>query len=79
MLKHLLIIAARNFFNNKTASVISVLGLSIGLTVSTIIFIINYSELTWDGFWPNANRTYKIESIYDYEKKRLGRNRYLVR
>ena len=70
MFKHLLIIAARNFFNNKIASVIGVLGLSIGLTVSTIIFIINYSELTWDGFWPNANRTYKIESISDYETKK---------
>lgn len=70
MFKHHLIIAARNFFNNKTASAISVLGLSIGLTVSTIIFIINYSELTWDSFWPNANRTYKLESIYDFETKK---------
>jgi putative ABC transport system permease protein len=70
MIKHLLIIAARNFFNNKAASFISILGLSIGLTVSTIIFIINYSELTWDGFWPDASRTYKIENVYDYETKK---------
>ena len=70
MFKHLLIIAARNFFNNKATSAISVLGLSIGLTVSTIIFIINYSELTWDSFWPNANRTYKMESIFDFETKK---------
>lgn len=72
MFIHLLIIAARNLLKNKITSIMSIFGLSIGLTATIIIFIVNYSETTWDSSWPDANRIYKIEGINDYQKSKAA-------
>ena len=60
MITHYLKVAVRNLLKNKTQSVISILGLSIGIA----FFIygwhwLNY-ETSYDNFYPNAKRSYLV-------------------
>lgn len=67
MFKSYATLAWRNLFRDKTTSIINIMGLALGLAASIIISIINYSELTWDRFWPEAEKIYKVESIESYQ------------
>ncbi|MDD2245712.1 MAG: ABC transporter permease [Proteiniphilum sp.] len=64
MFLHYLKIAWRNLLKHKTQSIISVLGLTIGV----VFFAYGYHwykfETTYDEFYPNADRIYKVFSIY---------------
>ena len=50
MIKNYFIVACRNFWRNKIFSVINVLGLSIGISASLVIFLIVYYEFSFDKF-----------------------------
>ena len=50
----------RNFLRNKTFSAINVLGLSIGISASLIIFLIVQFELSYDKVETNADRIYRV-------------------
>ena len=60
MIKNYLLTAWRNFYKQKTYTLINVFGLSIGIACSIILFLfINY-HLSFDNYHPNANNIYRI-------------------
>ncbi len=60
MFKNYFITAFRNFWRNKTFSVINVLGLSIGISASLIIFMIVFYEFNYDKFEKDNDRIYRV-------------------
>ncbi|HOY22591.1 MAG TPA: ABC transporter permease, partial [Cellvibrio sp.] len=64
MLTNYLKIALRNLFQSKVHSFVSIFGLALGLAATTVILIVNYSELTWDRNWKDVDRIYELEQIY---------------
>ncbi|HCS64242.1 MAG TPA: hypothetical protein DIW64_09260 [Cellvibrio sp.] len=62
MFKHYLIIALRNLVKNKINSAIKIIGLGLGLAAVLTVIIVNYSELTWDSFWQDADQIYLVRS-----------------
>lgn len=62
MLKHYLIIAARNLKKRWSYSFISVLGLSMALTAFTFIMLWVENENSYDAFNEKADRIYRIHS-----------------
>ena len=66
MIKNYFVIAIRNLINNKVYSLINILGLSIGMACCILIGLFLHYELTWDRFWPNVDRIYRIA---DTERK----------
>ena len=64
MFRHNLTLALRNQLKNKVFSIINVLGLAIGLSVS--ILIINYVsfEFSYDNMHTKRDRIYRVESRF---------------
>lgn len=62
MFKHYLIIALRNLVKNKINSAIKIIGLGLGLAASMVVLLVNYSEMTWDSFWPEAEQILLVRS-----------------
>jgi putative ABC transport system permease protein len=62
MFKHYLIAALRNLIKNKINSAIKIIGLGLGLAAALTVIVINYSELTWDSFWQDADQIYLVRS-----------------
>ena len=70
MLKNYFTTAFRNFWRHKTFSIINVLGLSIGISASLVIFLIVHYEFSFDKFQPGKERIYRVvmEGKSDGEK-----------
>jgi len=62
MLKNYLKIAWRNLLRNKTFSFINIVGLAIGLSCFLLIALYVLDELSFDKFYKNANRIYRINA-----------------
>lgn len=60
MLKTYITIAYRNFIRNKVFSLINVLGLSIGISASLVIFLIVRYDFNFDKFEKNQNQLYRV-------------------
>lgn len=60
MLKHYFKTAWRNLTRNKVQSIINIVGLSIGLTCTILIFMWVHNELSIDGFNVKGDRLYKV-------------------
>jgi putative ABC transport system permease protein len=60
MFKNYFKTAIRNFWRNKTFSVINVLGLSIGISAALVMFIIVYYEFSFDTYQPDPDRIYRV-------------------
>jgi putative ABC transport system permease protein len=60
MLKNYFKIAARNFWRNKIFSTINVMGLSIGISASLVIFLIVHYEFSFDKFEKDTDRIYRV-------------------
>lgn len=60
MFKHYLLIALRNLLKNKINSAIKIIGLGLGLAAVLTVILVNYSELTWDAFWKDADQIYLV-------------------
>src|SRR5260221_722063 len=60
MFKNYLFIATRVFLKQKTYSSINILGLSIGLASSLLIFVYILDELSYDRFITDADRIYRV-------------------
>ncbi|HSC67687.1 MAG TPA: ABC transporter permease [Cellvibrio sp.] len=75
MVKHYLLIAMRNLLNDKLNSAVKIFGLALGLAASLIVVIVNYSELTWDSFWPEAEQIHLVrtESVVNGKTQLLDR------
>src|ERR1700722_20004507 len=67
MLKNYFRVALRNFWRNKVFSTINILGLSIGISVSLVIFLIVSYDLGFDHFEPNGDRIYRVVSDYVFQ------------
>jgi putative ABC transport system permease protein len=67
MLKNWLVVALRNFRRNKIFSVINVLGLSIGICASLVIFLIVHHAYSYDRFEKNGDRIFRIVSDYAFQ------------
>lgn len=73
MFKHYLIIALRNLVKNKINSAIKIVGLGLGLAAVLTVIIVNYSELTWDSFWQDADQIYLVRS-----ESRIGNRQEII-
>src|ERR1700690_247119 len=60
MLKTYLLVAYRNFIRNKIFSLINVLGLSIGISASLVIFLIVHYDFSFDKFEHDRDRIYRV-------------------
>ena len=60
MLKNYFLVAVRNFRRNKLFSAINVLGLSIGIGASLVLFMIVYYEFSFDKFEKDGERIFRV-------------------
>lgn len=66
MFKNYFITTLRNLVKHKIHSILTILGLAVGLAASAIIIIINYTEMNYDRHWADANRIYQLEVTSNY-------------
>ena len=67
MLRNYLVVALRNFNRNKIFSVINILGLSIGISASLVIFLIVQYDNSFDRFEKNPRRIFRVVSDYVFQ------------
>lgn len=65
MIKNYLKIAFRNLKRQKTYSTINIAGLSVGIMACIIIMLFVRTELSYEKFYPDAERIYRVNSIYE--------------
>ncbi len=68
MIKNYFKIAWRNLMKNKVFSFINILGLTIGITVSMMIFLFIINEFSVDQFHTKGNAIYRVMRSYDPTK-----------
>jgi len=73
MLKNYLKIAVRNLIKRRVTSFVNLLGLSIGITTTILLFLYARYELTYDDFHKDADYTYRLLRTED-----LGNNAQLL-
>src|ERR1044072_4139727 len=66
MIKNYFKIAWRNLFRNKGFSLTNLLGLTIGITCTVLIFLWVQDELTYNKFHANYKDIYKIMAHRDF-------------
>jgi putative ABC transport system permease protein len=66
MFKNYLKTAFRTFRKHKIFTFINVIGLSIGISASLVIFLIVHHDFTFDQFHKDSNRIYRVVSDYNY-------------
>lgn len=69
MLKNYVKIALRNLRRNKIYGVISILGLAVGITGATLLYLYVDSELNYDAFHEKSDRIYRIVEIDDSQEE----------
>ena len=63
MLRNYIKIAFRNLFRFKVYSLINLLGLALGLTISVLILLFVTDELAFDQFHAKKDRVYKVVTL----------------
>ncbi len=63
MLSNYLKIALRQLWRNRLFSALNIIGLTVGLTVSTFIALYVWHEFHYDRFQPAPDRTYRIMGV----------------
>jgi putative ABC transport system permease protein len=63
MIRNYFKIAFRSLIHNKVFTVINILGLVLGISFSTMLYIYVRHELSYDSFHKQSNRTYRILTI----------------
>src|SRR5882757_5478424 len=66
MLKNHFIVALRNFWRNKTFSLINIFGLAIGISAALVIYLIVQYDFSFDKFHKDGNRIYRVVSNYTF-------------
>src|SRR5688572_22808169 len=69
MLKHILSIFYRNVLTSKLQLITVVVGLSVGISVSLLIFLYVSWETGFDKHHQDASRIFRVNSILDMEGK----------
>ena len=67
MIKNYIKPAFRNLKRNKTYAFINVLGLTIGIAASLLIFLVIQFQTSFDNFHPEKNNIYRVGSIFNSE------------
>lgn len=62
MIKNYFITAWRYLRKNRSASLLSIIGLSVGMTAALLIFLWIRNEVSYDSYHPGADRTYRVTS-----------------
>ncbi|MBU1014532.1 MAG: ABC transporter permease [Bacteroidetes bacterium] len=70
MIKNYLKIAIRNLKRNITISTINILGLTLGLSIASLIGLYVQNELTYDSFHKDAKYIYRIYQVMEFGKSR---------
>ena len=60
MLRHYLKTALRNIFKRKAYLLINVIGLAVGISCMTLAFLYTQYEFSFDGFYKEADRIYRV-------------------
>ncbi|QDK79067.1 FtsX-like permease family protein [Spirosoma sp. KCTC 42546] len=71
MIRNYFAIAFRQLWKNQLFSVLNIVGLTVGLAVSTFIALYVWHEFHYDRFEPFADRTYRIISVAKYGGEEL--------
>lgn len=66
MLKSYFSVAFRNFWKNKTFSLINIFGLSIGISAALVIYLIVQYDFGFDKFHRDENRIYRVVSDFTF-------------
>lgn len=64
MFKNYALVALRNIFRHKLYSFINIGGLAIGLTAVILISLFVRHEFSYDGFWENGDKVYRVETTF---------------
>ena len=76
MLKNYFLVALRNFRRNKIFSAINILGLSIGISASLVIFLLVQYDFSFDKFEKNGSLIYRV--VADFKSPKMtGHNNCL--
>ena len=67
MIRNYIRTALRNLLNNKSSSVINILGLTIGITSCILIGVYIRNELNYDKFQVNGNRIFRVIMEYAFD------------
>ncbi len=68
MIRNYLVTTLRSFWKNRSHAFVNILGLSLGITCSILIFLILQFELSYDTFHSKADRIYRIVTEYAGEE-----------
>ena len=60
MLRHFLITGLRNFWRNKSSTILNILGLAIGMATTLLILEYVFNELSFDRFHKNKENIYRV-------------------
>ncbi len=66
MIQHYLLTALRNLKKNHTSGIIKIIGLTIGLSISFIIFLYLINELSYDSYHKDAEHIYRLYKTIDF-------------
>lgn len=66
MLKNYFSIAFRNFWRNKTFSLINIFGLSIGISAALVIYLIVQYDFSFDRFHKDEKRIFRVVSNFEF-------------
>jgi len=67
MFRNYLTIAFRNLWRNKTFSLVTIVGLSVGLASCLLLFLYISQELSYDDFQQKADRTVRVTMEYSMD------------
>jgi putative ABC transport system permease protein len=66
MLKNYFRVAFRNFWRNKTFSLINVFGLAVGISAALVIYLIVEYDFSFDKFHQDGDRIYRVVSNFRF-------------
>jgi putative ABC transport system permease protein len=72
MIRNYLNIAWRNLIKNKLFSLINIIGLAVGMSVSMLILLYVSHESSYDKFHPNANRIFQISQSFSFDGQTMN-------
>ncbi|MEO1022127.1 MAG: ABC transporter permease [Bacteroidota bacterium] len=72
MLTNYFKIAFRNIFRTKVYSSINIIGLTLGLGCSLLLFLFVIDELSFDRFHAKSDRIYRLDTKYEFQPSFVG-------
>jgi putative ABC transport system permease protein len=72
MVRNYIITTLRSFWKNRTHALINIIGLSLGITCTILIFLIIRFEISYDKHHENADRIYRV--VTHFEGPNVGYN-----